>query len=175
MSPRGPPRIADTFHSGARAIAISRLLTPDERRYATMMFGVSIDYARVRIHARRAYPFQPAKTAMAPNGHIYFPPAVYRPDFSIEIGLAAWLVHELVHVWQHQHGMWVRVLGALCRRYDYGDLAIAPKPFRSFQIEQQASIVEDWFRISHGLAPRRGTGSPDDYRRIIPFLPPAPR
>ena len=56
------------------------------------------------------------------------------------------------------------------RRYDYGVLDPA-RPFRRRGIEQQAAIVEDWFRLTQGRAPYRGSGSVADYRAAIPFLP----
>ena len=150
---------------------IARALTPGERAAAAGVFGPAIDHARVRVHNRKAYFFQPADTAITPNGEIYFPPGAYLADFSIDLASSAWLIHELTHVWQYQHGVWVRLQGILHREYGYGDLTGADRAFASFHIEQQASIVEDYFRMTHGARPRRGTGALADYRRIIPFLP----
>lgn len=151
--------------------AIARPLSPGELRLAGGMFGTAIDFARVRIHNRKAYFFQPAGTAITPNGEIYFPPQSYQADFSRTVGDAAWLIHELTHVWQHQRGMWVRVRGMLNRRYAYGDLSRAQKAFTSFGIEKQASIVADCFLLRHKARPTRGSGALADYERLIPFLP----
>lgn len=148
---------------------IARPLVEGELACARGIFGDAIDYARVRIHNRKAYFFQPANVAITPNGQIYFPPTSYRADFSTNAHDAAWLIHELVHVWQHQQGMWVRLLGMIFRRYAYGDLRGATRPFRRYWIEQQAGIVEDWYRITHGLRARYGTGTVADYERVVPF------
>ena len=150
---------------------VARSLTSGEQGQAVGIFGNAIDYTRVRVHNTKAYFFQPDDTAITPNGEIYFPAQVYKADFSTDVDSAAWLIHELTHVWQHQHGMWVRVQGTLHRTYNYGDLAGSSRAFASFYIEQQASIVEDYFVVIHGRRARRGSGARADYERIIPFLP----
>ncbi len=152
-------------------MSISRHLTVGELTYARSIFGQSVDYDRVFVHDEKAYFLQPDDTAITPNGEIYFPKPVYQADFSTDIGSAAWLIHELTHVWQHQHGVNVRLQGVLYRRYEYGNLTTEGKPFSSYYIEQQASIVEDYFRMTHGQGPRRGSGAKADYERTIPFLP----
>ncbi len=68
----------------ARHARKKRPLTPGEVAMARLVFGDAIDYATVRVHARGYLPFglQPSRTAMAPNGNLYFPRASYRDDFS---------------------------------------------------------------------------------------------
>jgi hypothetical protein len=150
---------------------ISRKLTVGERGYAMQIFGTSIQYDKVLIHNTKAYFFQPGDTAMAPNGEIYFPIQVYKPDFSFSIPDAAWLIHELTHVWQHQIGTWVKIRGAFNRNYHYNDLKSTNQSFSSYSIEQQAAIVTDYFLLKHGFAPYNGKGSMSDYEKLIPFLP----
>lgn len=147
-----------------------RELTPGELAAARAVFGDAIDWDRVRLHARPFMPFQPKGVAMCPVGAVHFHAADCRPDFSARWRDMAWLIHELTHVWQHQSGVWVIVRGLWERRYRYGALDPA-KPLRRYGIEQQAAIVEDWFRLSQGQPPWRGTGSEADYRAVIPFLP----
>lgn len=149
---------------------IARKLTPGEMRYAMEVFGADLDYRKVVVHNKRAYFFQPDGIAMTPDGEVYFPPVSYKPDFSTSISDAAWLIHELTHSWQHQKAMWVRTRGVLNRNYHYGDLAAAGRSFLSYGIEQQASIVADYFRLLHGASATRGQGAMSDYRRIIPFV-----
>lgn len=78
------------------------------------------------------------------------------------------MVHELAHVWQFQEGTWFSVFAneffswlleqAQCRScpYDYGDLQgltdafAANKDMSFFGFEQQATIVEDYFRLLDG-------------------------
>lgn len=147
-----------------------RPLTPGELAAARNVFGDAIDWARVRIHARGFTPFQPRRTAVSPLGAVHFRAEDCLPDFSRGWAEMAWLIHELVHVWQYQTGVWVILRGLWERTYQYG--ALDPtRPLRRYGIEQQAAIVEDWFRIVRGQRPWRGTGSTADYRAVIPFLP----
>jgi hypothetical protein len=152
-------------------MSIARKLTAGEKLYAKEIFGADLDYEQVLIHNEKAHFFQPSDTAMTPNGEVYFPPQVYKPDFSTTIPDAAWLIHELTHAWQHQKGMWVRIGAIFHRSYEYGSLKGSTKGFRSYHIEQQASIVEDYFLLKHKLPAEDGDGTLADYERVIPFLP----
>ena len=147
-----------------------RGLTIGEEAAAWQVFGDAIDYDSVHIWARGFTPFQPRRTAVTPLGAIHFRPEDHLPDFSTCWSDMAWLVHELVHVWQHQTGQWVIPRGLWERRYAYGALDPA-RPYRRYGIEQQAAIVEDWFRLTQGQPPYRGSGSAAEYQAVIPFLP----
>ncbi len=149
---------------------IARPLSDRELRYATGVFGSAIDYKRTKVHNTPAYFFQPNGTAIAPNGEVYFNKADYLPDFGINVSQMAWLIHELTHVWQHQQGMWVRARAISNRTYEYGDLSSSGRTLTSFGVEQQASIVADYFRIYHGMKPTRGSGAIADYIATIPFV-----
>lgn len=82
---------------------------------------------------------------------------------------AAWLIHERVHSWQHQKGMWVRFRGMLNREYRYGDITKTSRTFLAYGIEQQTAIVADYFRVKHGKPPLEGEGTLLAYQRLIPF------
>lgn len=157
------PKSADT--------KIARPLTVRETRWARTVFGGALDYSRVLIHNSKAYFFQPSGTAITPNGQVYFAKADYLSDFGTRVSNMVWLIHELTHVWQSQRGMWVRLRGMTNRTYTYGDLFKSKLALNDFGIEQQAAIVEDYFRTTHGLKPRNGAGTIGDYVRTIPFLP----
>ena len=133
------------------------------------VFGAALDFGRVKIHNRRAYFFQPSNTAITPNGEVYFPPASYKDDFSTTIGDASWLIHELTHAWQYQQGMWVKLRAVFNRNYHYGDLSRSRRPFLSYGIEAQASIVTDYFLLAHHRKPQHGSGAFQDYVDVIPF------
>lgn len=148
----------------------ARPLAPGEVALTARVFGDWVDPARVRVHDRRYLPFQPANTAMSPNGQMYFARASHRADFSVMRGDAAWFVHEMTHVWQHQAGVWLRLRRLFEWRYQYGSLESRP-PYARFNVEQQAAIVEDWFRQTQGMAPRYGDGALADYRAVLPFPP----
>ena len=77
------------------------------------------------------------------------------------------LIHELVHVWQYQKVGIVYIPRALVAQrsaegYDYGGaegLEAARQAGRSlleFNLEQQADIVSDYYRIREGYPPRWG-------------------
>jgi len=60
-------------------------------------------------------------------------------------------IHELGHVWQHQHGQWVRLRGAFswAAKYTY-DLDKAK--LTDYSLEQQASIIADyWILLVYGI------------------------
>lgn len=147
-----------------------RALTDGELAAARSVFDDAIAWERVRVHARGFTPFQPRRTAVSPLGAIHFRREDCLPDFSGDWADMAWLIHELVHVWQYQTGVPVILRGLWERRYAYGALDPA-RPLRRYGIEQQAAIVEDWFRRGRGQPPWRGSGSEADYRAVIPFLP----
>lgn len=167
-----------TGKQAGQAAVIARGLTAGETRLARAVFGTALDPSRVRIHNRPYMPGQGKGVAMTPNGDVWFRPEDYVADFSLNVGKSAWLVHELVHAWQYQTNRSTRVRGFFEHAgrligldpYRYGQLDPA-KPFASYKNEQQAAIVEDYFRLTQRLQPRFGSGSLQDYRAVIPFLP----
>lgn len=55
-------------------------------------------------------------------------------------------VHELVHVWQLEHGSdLLLVAKGMAKVFGEDYTYTAGKPFSSYNLEQQGSIVEDWF------------------------------
>lgn len=147
-----------------------RSLTAGELDAARAVFGDAIDWDRVRIYPRGFTPFQPRDVAVSPLGAVHFRRANFLPDYSGSWSDMAWLIHELTHVWQYQTGVPVILRGLVERRYQY-DAIDAAKPLTAYGIEQQAAIVEDWFRMSRGQRTARGSGTAAEYRAVIPFLP----
>ncbi|SNY78895.1 type IV secretion protein Rhs [Enterobacter sp. CC120223-11] len=136
-----------------------RRLTLGEINLARTLFAFSIRYGEVWIHRGSYLPFNLQKndTAMTPNGEMYFQEGVYQPDFSQpskglkRIDGQHLFLHEMMHVWQRQHGMWVKTRGIFSWAVDYSyDL---DKPGLSeYGMEQQASIVSDyWLLKSYGF------------------------
>lgn len=143
---------------------------------AREVFGAAIDLDRVRVVMRRRGRF-----AFVIGSRISFPPAA-----PVDFGVAprwmqAWLVHELTHVWQFQTrplralASWLGILltggyGPKLTGYRY---ALPLKPWREYNIEQQARIVEHGFLAVAGettLAMPPGACA-DDYLRCTPFTP----
>ena len=77
--------------------------------------------------------------------------------------VAAVFVHEMVHVWQSGHGshnllrglyLWIRydhITGDYDSSYNY-DLD-SSSSLSYFNMEQQAQIIQDYYRVSKGLSP----------------------
>ena len=146
-----------------------RALTPGEIVLARSVFGDAIDYSRAGIANRKWIFFQPPRVAMAPLGCVHFHPrgGLYRDDFATaSLDLQALLIHELVHVWQHQQGMFLPLRRHPFCRYDY-----SLKPgwrLNRYGIEQQAEIVRHIFLLRHG-GHLPGAPPLDQYRGILPF------
>ena len=146
---------------------IVRPLTAGEAREAHWMFGGNLNAALTHVHRGRWAFWQPDDTAMSPDGDVYFPEPIYRADFSANASDMGLLVHELTHVWQIQSGVhlkfWRLMQGGV---YDYGRVSPSRK-LQSYTIEQQASIVGDWYRLRHRLAPEHGSGAAADYEAAV--------
>ncbi len=150
----------------------SRLLTAGETSLVASVFGSTLKPEFVSVYRRKWWPLQPVSITMAPNGHLWFHPdsRVYCEDFSTaRLGLQAFFLHEMTHVWQTQTGMNLVFARFLWSPYSY--LPLMPgKPFEMYGIEQQAEIVRHYFLLREG-ATVDGAGSIKDYERLIPFLP----
>lgn len=149
----------------------SRPLTEGEIALARSIFGDAIDYARVKVHARKWWPFQFKRIALAPDGNLWFNPKgeLYCDDFC-DRGMArqGLFIHEMTHVWQHQQGVNLILKRHPFCRYDY-----ALKPgwtLKRYGLEQQAEIVRHVFLLRAG---ERVPGAPslDQYDGILPFGP----
>lgn len=134
-----------------------RDLTAGEVLLARELFKSSIDYARVKIHQGKYWRFQYDNTGMTPNGEIYIHGSPYSADYGVEgPEKKAFLIHEMTHVWQWQrnilHVRTSAILEAIKHRQDYVPDAYKYKLEESkdlidFNIEQQAAIVEDYYRV----------------------------
>lgn len=65
------------------------------------------------------------RTAMTPNGEMYYPDAVYSSDYSSQTmpgdretvaGASHLFIHEMMHVWQYQKGYAVKLRGLFSGR-----------------------------------------------------------
>ena len=131
---------------------MSRPLSEGETALARGVFGDALDHGPVRLSTRRWGVF-----AIAFGPHISFPPSHPAPDdfTRAPLEMQAWLIHELVHVWQFQTAP-MRTLASWAltairggyRRglpgYRYG---WPLKPWAALNLEQQARIVEHAFLL----------------------------
>jgi hypothetical protein len=147
----------------------TRTLTVAETALARSIFGDAIDYAAVRIARRKWAFFQPRDTVMAPSGCIHFHPKsnIWREDFAAEnLTLQGLFIHEMVHIWQHQRGVFLPLARHPFCRYTY---ALRPgQPFARYGIEQQGEIVRHAFLLRRG---QTVIGAPDlsQYETLLPF------
>lgn len=151
-----------------------RTMTAGEQALATTVYKTQIDFSKVSIFNEKWAFFQPTDRAMAPNGNIYYAPGNtnYSTDFSaagVSLAQKATFIHELAHVWQHQHGVNVIANGIFQRDYDYLPLTTSTN-FSELGIEEQAQLIRDYFYILNGH--HRATWPPVNvYIQVIPFLP----
>lgn len=127
---------------------MGRPLTWQEHAEAEIVFGAGLDYARIRIREHRI--LGAGGIARTLPRSINFPRGASATDTYLP-----WLIHELTHAWQYQHGITLgrtATTALLCwtglRSYDYGgETALATAPgLRSFNTEQQADIARDYYR-----------------------------
>ncbi len=146
-----------------------RPLTPAERTLAHSIFKDAIDYDRVRIHNRKFWWFQGKTITMAPDGHLWFHPKgqLFCDDFCENTLLRQGLfIHEMVHVWQFQSGIFLPLRRHPFCRYDY---AIKPGwTLQQYGLEQQGEIVRHIFLLRNGV---HVVGAPPlkQYDGILPF------
>jgi hypothetical protein len=136
----------------------SRPLTKGEVALARTVFGDSIDYETVYVSDSRFAGFHPEGVAMAPNGNLFMP-GCYQDDYSAEtVRGQSLFIHEMTHVWQYQNKILAPMVEAVklnvkhgfnyAAAYDY--MLDAKKDLLDYNMEQQASIVQDWFCLKNG-------------------------
>ena len=128
-----------------------RHLTSAERALAKEVFGTGLATEQVRI---LALPWWNRAFVVGP-GLLVWPAETMPADFGAcdcSLDTQAVFVHELTHVWQAQRGISLLVAklraGDSAAAYAY-DLEQGPG-FLALNIEQQAMVVEDGFRLSRG-------------------------
>lgn len=126
-----------------------RGLSLAERAEAELVFAATLDYDRIRLvegpimgvgGMARTLP----RTIFFPPGTLGRPLESYMP----------WLIHELTHSWQYQHGISVftTAFHAVRGNYDYGGEAglraahESGKRFGQFNTEQQGDICRSYYK-----------------------------
>ena len=117
-----------------------RRLTDDEVARLRPIFGDSLKYARVRVKEGRLGLFGTPGRAFV-HGDTVFVPGRGPPDFGL-------LVHELTHVWQHQHGGTAYMSAALAAQwmgdgYNWRKAVARELRWAELNPEQQAQFIED--------------------------------
>lgn len=92
---------------------------------------------------------------------------------------ASVFIHELMHVWQYERmgAMYIpRALNAQKTEagYNYGGIDALKENkevgLAAFNLEQQADIVADYYRIRHGLRPNWGKATLNDLDAYRPYI-----
>ena len=145
----------------------SRLLKESEVEFARQVFEDQLPYGNVHLAnyylpGNQGVPVTLASvSSIIPvstlrNYTIYFGPEVFS-DGADRPGTASTFIHELTHVWQGYHsglgweymvnsmiaqGHAILTQGDRNRAYDYKP----GKPWKKYNVEQQALLVQDWYR-----------------------------
>lgn len=146
-----------------------RSLTADEISAIPPVIASALDLPRLRIHNRPWTFLTPGRITVARGYNIFWPGA---PQEAQTVPTLAHLVHEIVHVWQYKAlGVGLYSPRWLDRRYGY-DLQESDT-FLSFGLEQQASIVEDYYRVRHGYSHRHAHNfpTPNIYAAVMKTIP----
>jgi hypothetical protein len=161
---------------------LGRKLTAGEIQMIQLVFKSSIKPEEVRINKSFFAQYIGQGNAMTPWGTAHFPANKYKPDFSIESNSEKmWFIHEMTHIWQYQNGTSVAgkglAIGCLggygtdSKAYNY-DITVRNKPFRKYNMEQQADIIKHYYGAKFlNVTPREGKAQMDFLEFVIrPFL-----
>jgi hypothetical protein len=138
-----------------RFAKISRSLTPAEQTLASSVFGTTLPaWNRVLIADGLGLGDAPWTDNPAGNFKINMGPTGY-PDATSSSALTTpggsfgricdTFIHEMTHVWQYFHGNYVK-LSSVGSYFAGGYAYTLGSPWDSYNVEQQAKIVEHWFK-----------------------------
>ena len=159
----GPGVILPAFVAGAiggELLIRHREVAPHERQFAEKVFGPTLPWNRIRLTnlsgaGDRKFVCPNADNLILVNlGDLFDNPTTRNTNAYPMNGQL--FIHELVHAWQIAHlaldatFLWRGIIDKLTGD-DYG-YGLPDKPFSSFGIEQQASLVEEWFSGTVGRA-----------------------
>jgi len=129
----------------------SRALTAGERKMAEAVFGKALDYDKVRIKKGRiGGPLHVDNSARTFGNSIYMH-NLYQEDFSkASLPMQGLFIHEMTHVWQFQNRVMnlslKDVWNMVSHRKDAYEYTLDKnKDLKDYGIEQQASIVQEYF------------------------------
>ena len=141
--------------AGDAATTDIRGLNKAERQEAQKVFGNSLNYDAVRVSDSSKL-MQIGGYARTPFNTIFFPTGTLGRS---DPGYYAWLIHELTHAWQTQHGVstFTKIKYAVRKSsYNFGGDAGLEKAikegkcFTDFNTEAQGDILEKYYQILTG-------------------------
>lgn len=137
-------------------MAKERPLTTGEIAIAKKIYKTSLDYSSIKVHDEKYVVFQPNNSGMTPNGEIYVSD-IYKTDYSASIpALKSFFIHEMAHVYQYQMKILNPITAAIGESFrtgfDYDEAYYyeldAKNDLLDYRIEQQAQIIEDYYRLT---------------------------
>ncbi len=159
---------------------IPRVLTTGEKQLLFPIFGDTIDYDQ-QVVARNDSHTGGEYNSFTPGYLPNMSPHLWSWDYSAASDAnAAVFVHEMVHVWQSGHGshnilrgiyLWIKydhITGDYDNSYKY-DLDSSTS-LGYFNMEQQAQIIEDYYRVFKGLAPEKNDGTRKSVGDYLPYV-----
>lgn len=158
-----PFGIFDLYDAFASLSKRARPLNAHEIGIARSIFGDSLAYERVRIDER---------AHLGPRKGNFCYVSCYTINCWGKMPDSI-LIHELTHVWQYQQVGIVYIPRALAAQfspegYNYGGVHALRRAIQTgkklldFNYEQQADIIEDYYRLLLGYLPSWGTGTSND-------------
>jgi hypothetical protein len=159
---------------------IPRPLTAGEKQLLFPIFGNTIDYNNQSVgqnFGNTGGEYNSFTPGYVPNMSTH----IWSWDYSTASDAdAAVFVHEMVHVWQSGHGshnilrglyLWMRydhITGDYDHAYDYN--LDSSTSLGDFNMEQQAQIIQDYYRVSKGRSPERNGGSRKSAGDYLPYV-----
>jgi hypothetical protein len=159
----GPYGLVPALIAGALTVALSdvrhRSMGADERAFADRVFNGRVDFDRVVLtnlshDDGRKFTIPSIGNAILVNlDDAFDAPLRYGgPPGSEYAQPAAVFIHELTHAWQITNNSFLGVICGMDSNYDYfdsrgrmGDTAWPKRRWSTFNNEQQAHIVDDWY------------------------------
>ncbi len=162
--------IAEFYQTIAEVIKFNtRPLSTREIQLAETIFGDSLNYELIRWDKKAHFGAKKRKIA-----YVSFHTINSWGDIRSDI-----FIHELVHVWQYEKMGAVYIPRALAAQktevgYNYGGVEALQKfqyrGLAAFNLEQQADIIADYFRIKNDIKPEWGTGTKADLPIYQPYV-----
>jgi hypothetical protein len=160
----GPFGLVPAIIAGAATASLldvrHRSLHPWERAFADKVFGGSLDYNRIivtnltRDGGRKFTMPSIGNTIFLNMGEAAFDDPMNYADTGSYPIKGEVFIHELAHAWQISHNSIIDVVCGLSDTYTYymgtnrkGDLSWQGRAWNGFNNEQQATIVNEWYRI----------------------------
>jgi Domain of unknown function (DUF4157) len=148
--PSGAPplQVVSGVTSTAQKLPNKRPLSESELVAARKVFAAGLKYPPVSIEKMGSFlELLNGSRAYTTGNTINLPGKAY----AYASQYVSIIIHELVHVWQYQHGGWGYVPNALWAQtlgdgYDFAKALRQGKPWVKMNSEQQAQMIQDAFR-----------------------------